>query len=222
MTLYMKDDDPTHYKRKLIKFSDTHKISLTKKGFLDVSIEEYSTEESGANENGKNSTNSIMLNKTTIGENLPSLKYVINLSNNENSTSHSSVENNTEKKTRKTHNEYRSYVLDEISSTCKLYEELESGSRILKHHELFGIGNSIIQIESGIDRFIEVLEKHYYYDDRLWKYDKWKKDLNFNKSREYKPTSCINFCPHKDKCDHSANILSTVKPKYGTMEKLAG
>jgi len=201
MTIYLKDRyGATNYKRHLLNFARTHNISLTKKRFLDIGMEEYQeheeqdthprlykeypTEASGANpssnqfsesngltNNYNNSPISIILNRF-CGDELSNMRYRINIGdraddakdsvrgNERGSKDNSDIGDSKESavsNSRKIHNEYRSYVLNEISSACKLYNEFESGSRRLNHDELLGIGTNLIQVESGIKKFIEIL-----------------------------------------------------------------
>jgi len=220
MTIFLKDQHRNNYKRELIKFAKENQIALTQKNLLDISSQEISTEYSGANRSDKISPSSIILTNNSNGENLSNIQYVINLENP--CTSSSSVGKNGANRTLKNHDDYRSYDIALLIDRCRLLQEFESGNRRLSHHELIGIGNTMIQIETGVTRFIDIIKSNSYFDDRVWKYDKWKNDLDYNRSKGYKPTRCNVFCPYKDICTHTANILTTVKPKQGTMERISG
>ncbi|MCL2619874.1 MAG: hypothetical protein FWD97_02925 [Defluviitaleaceae bacterium] len=160
----------------------------------------------------------------SVGRSIDVIGSSVNVGKDDESLTSSTTINNADKITAKTpprtHNDYRSSVLNEIGGCCKLYNEFESGTRILNYNELYGICSNIVKIESGIKKFLNILEQHSYYDDRSWRYQKWKKDLNYTRDKYDNPQSCNSFCPYKDECPHSTNILSTVKPKYRTMEKI--
>jgi hypothetical protein len=84
------------------------------------------------------------------------------------------------------------------------------------HEELYGLATNLIQIESGGKRFRDILGGYPdYYDNSRWGYY-----LGYFKQQNYKPMNCNNFCPYSDECNHSTNILSTVKPKRHSMEIL--
>ena len=101
-----------------------------------------------------------------------------------------------------------------------MFREFESGERWLYHKELFGISTNIIDVESGINTFKEILSKYPNFYDRS-KQDNFSFYLRYNKEQGYSSQSCKLFCPYKDKCNHSKDILSTVKPRHGTMERVA-
>ena len=137
-----------------------------------VSIINTSNTSNTNNKNDNNSPISIIYNTTMIGGKLLNRKYTINFDSG-NSDINSVGNNNSSTDNRnKIHNEHRSSVLGEISKSCKLYKEFEAGIRRLEHSELLGIGTNLIQVESGITRFIEILHENRYYCDREWKYEK--------------------------------------------------
>lgn len=207
MTVFLRDKYAGNYKREIKKFSIENKVSLNKNNLLDISIQEINTEDSGVNPIDENSPNAIMLSNSN-GEISSDIFYRINLD--DDGTRHSVV---TEKKTKKNHDEYRSADMSTIENNCKLYREFESGGKRLGHQELFGLATNIIYIETGIKKFHETLKKHSYYEDRLWKYDKWGKDITHIKKSDYKPKSCKLFCPYASSCSHGENMLMTCKPK---------
>lgn len=202
----------THYKRKIAEFAKENGVALNKNKMLDVFISEKLTEKAGANQNGKISPNPIILSKS-LGENLPTINYIIRL--NDDCTNRYSVE----KRPNRIHAPYRSSFIDDISKSCKLFKEFETGSRRLSHDERFGIATNLIQIELGAKRFKDILSEDNFYDDSVVQH--WSSHLGYFKQNEYKPASCSVFCPYHKECKHGRNILSTVKPKYHKMERLS-
>jgi len=209
--------------------ADTSHIDSTEQSDL---ISSTSNSISSTNNHGcKNWTKPITIIKSNDHK-LPNQYYLINLDdttncsdvnrNNENVTSHNSVAKNSAENAMRNRTPYRTAFLGDIGKMCKLYSEFETGSRRLTHQERFGIGTNLIHVESGINRFISIMYEHTYYDGGSSKYDKWRNDIGYAKANNYKPWSCNFFCPHKDICLHGANILSTVKPERGTMEKIPG
>lgn len=93
----------------------------------------------------------------------------------------------------------------------------------MSHNELLGIALNIRHIESGDDRFNEILTRHPdidYFTSKKRTY--WDRQFGYFKLIKYQPENCNKFCPYKDSCIHTTNILSTMKPPYGTMERIAG
>lgn len=215
-----------HYKAKLAKFSKETGIALKKNGLLDVSVTDNPTEYLGAiqnNKNGKNSPSPIIYGFPNIianGEIFPNRYYCINFID---STSASSVAISVNKtdianKEYKNHNTYRSSVLSEMGSKCKLFSEFEAGSN-MEHNELFGLATNIIQVETGYQRFKEIQSAYpEIYDSE--RQEKWNKHISYIKQQGYSPQSCQSFCPYSNSCKHGTNALSTVRPKRGLMEKL--
>ena len=93
--------------------------------------------------------------------------------------------------------------------------------RDMEHEELFGILTNLIQVETGVRTFQEIQQKYpeFYDADRK---EKWNHDAAYSSMQEYKPKRCENFCPYHKECEHGKNILSTVRPKRGTMERVSG
>lgn len=118
----------------------------------------------------------------------------------------------------KQHKPYRSSVLDDIPSVCRLFREFQSGDRRLHHGEIFGILNNLIQVESGSSWFYEIISKSPYYVDKS---EKWLADAKYNIEQGYYPQRCNTFCPYIDECEHGKNILVTAHPPRKRMEKIA-
>ena len=200
-----------HYKRKIAEFSKEARIALNDKNLLDISVAEKLPEVDGRS-NGKNSPNpTIVLN--TSGEKFPTRYYLINLSPSSTSTL-------CDKKKTKIHGHFRAGMLVDISSSCRLFCDFESGNRKLHHNELFGLATNLIQVESGSSRFKEIIKSNSYFEDYK-KLLAWDYYLYYFKSNNYKPESCAAFCPYNDECQHGTNILSTSKLNYHQIEKLA-
>jgi hypothetical protein len=231
MTQYLKTQyGHGKYLEHVNKFAATNGIALTDKKHLDVSVVKNTdtpsnptvscTEHTGAtdptNPNGNFLPKCIIINKPANGEKLPSISYVIKLSENNNGVNRSA------EKTAKVRTPYRSDFLAKISTKCLLYREFEGGSRKLQHNELYGIATNLIHVESGDIKFNELLSAYPFYSDDANNCAKWKNDLLYMRRNKYLPMNCDNFCPHHNTCPHSTNILSTVKPLSRTMEKIAG
>ncbi|MCL2052854.1 MAG: hypothetical protein FWG90_00210 [Oscillospiraceae bacterium] len=211
MSLYLKDKyGATNYKRKLREFSKATGIRLNHKDQPDVTVSYGNPPEVLVND--KSSPNST----TIISKNGKSLLkyYQINL---DDSTNIKGV--NLKPKTTNAHLPYRSNVLGEVKSNCRLFREFEAGDRQLHHDELFGLATNIIQIESGARCFNDYLYNNSYFGDRKHKYESWDYYLKYIK--DYKPQSCDRFCPYKDTCSHGTNILSSSRLKYHEFERLS-
>ena len=215
-----------HYKEHLAEFSRETGIALNQNGFLDVTVSDDPTEFSGVSVNdqdGKISPCPIIysLNQSYIiadGENFPKRFYRIRLNE---CTSKRSVARTDSRKDLKNHDPYRSKTILEISGKCKLFREFENGGKKLSHEEMYGIATNLIQVDAGAARFLKIRSgKTEFYDVK--KTDKWRHDLKYMKQNGYKPQCCDGFCPYKEECIHGKNILSTVHPQRGIMEKISG
>ncbi|MCM1329144.1 MAG: hypothetical protein NC253_06845 [Ruminococcus sp.] len=205
-----------HYKEAVRRFAENNHIRLNNKGLLDISVSEFATEHIGANlsPNGGNSPNPIICNNPN-GENPPFAIYKIYLE--EKGTRPYSVASTVSYNNR----EYRSDVLNEVEQKCQLFRDFKYGVRKLHHNELFGLGTNLFHIETGAAVFAKILSEYpdYYSNE---KQKKWKHSLKYFKDMNYNPANCRSFCANCDKCNHGNNILSTVKMKSGTIEKLPG
>ena len=209
MTIYLKDKyGDTNYKRKIAEFSKESGIALNKNQLLDIIVTENIAEQVGENQINKISPN-CYISIEGNGENL--LNYIINFSSDFTSDLCENRKSNI-------HRQFRSSILNDIYSSCKLYHEFVSGSRRLHHHELFGLATNLIQIESGAAKFKKTIKSNMYFEDRTERYKYWNDSLKY--IRSYNPYSCNGFCPYRDECTHGKNILSTAKPKYHEIEKL--
>lgn len=210
-----------HYKEKIRRFSKKTGISLTKKGFLDVSKSDepdkpaHLTEGSGASsliKNGGNSPNTIiMYNKTVDGENPPF--YTINFS--DRGTGDPSVGVGSSESHSDNHRQYRSSIFKSIRQCCLLYREFEDGERGLHHNESYHLLCNLIFVESGSSRFINIMSKYPELYDRL---EKWANDVKRTKVAQKSPTMCDRYCPYCEECNHARNILTTAHPGRNMME----
>ena len=239
MTLFMMyRRGPTHYKTHIRKFANKHNIKLNKRGLLDIvpidkfdgPLEESRPGKVGVSnecENGKKSPKSFIIytnhyNKE-FGEILPNLAnnkngfyYCLNLSDGHQTTSGARQAGKNSN-----HKDYRANDLQKIMSSCRLYQEFALGERRLHHGELFGIATNLRHVETGESAFRKILSRHPEHYDSA-KREIWDIHLKYNNENDYHPESCEKYCPHNDTCNHTANILTTAKPKQGTLERLSG
>ena len=216
MSFYLMDRYGKHnYRRKLIEFSKDTGIRLNRNNLLDISILPISSSAISKIEvdesniiNDNNSPSSIILSNIINGEKL-SKSYHINLI--DESSNFSII-----KKKSSIHKPYRSDTINEIESTCRLYQDFQSGHKILNPNELYGLATNLVQIESGTSKFKHILKSNSYFDSLPKKHELW--DYSLFYIRGCNPLDCEHFCPYKDSCNHGTNILSTTKPR---MERLA-
>ena len=212
MTYYFKKKHgDTHYKKYIKNFAKKHKIRLNKKGLLDISVVNDVTELTGTSDDGKNSQNPIIFYKSN-GEFLPESCYQIYCEDDRTSSS-------VEMKHSKGHNWCESNKLTDIFCKCQLYREFVSGTRRLHHHELFGLSTNVIHVATGRTKFNDTLLKYPEYYDPL-KQQRWDFYLKYNKESNYYPEQCSRFCAYCNTCNHGTNIISTVQPECGTIERL--
>lgn len=233
LTCYMKDRyKANHYKDRLYRFSKETGIALTKHGLLDVISSDYlpetdnPTEEAGVNsvtESGKNSPMAIICkhddsNIKADGEIFPERFYRVKF--NVDGTGKSSVKTLGEKS--RNHKLYRAEVLQDMKKKCRLFNEFATGSRKLHHGELFGIATNLIQVETGAKYFTGKREEHPELYPSDAKNGKWKTDISYMVQNEYYSQACDAYCPYREECTHCENILKTVHPNRGSMEKISG
>jgi hypothetical protein len=223
MAFYLKESrGDNHYKEHIRRFAMKNGINLNNNGLLDISlITENLPELPGSFPiyigHGKNSPRPIIL--CTHGDNFPCppsitpVWYRIHICR---GLTHSSGK----EKQPQNHAEYRSSVMAEISPKCRLFSEFTSGKIWLCHNELFGLATNITHVETGLDLFKTALSTYPFYESSWQK--NWAYSLKYIRDQGYCKMNCNYFCRYKDFCQHGANILSTVKPKIGTMEKLSG
>jgi hypothetical protein len=242
MTLWLRNDyGDTNYKRKIVEFAKRHGLKLTSKNLIDISIvddiqmsdTEYSTdylenieEIDGTLVNrsfNKNSPSNSIIYIKGNGENLLNQSYKINLDDGDVNNSH--ITSITQKKP-KVHKLHRSDSITNIRSVCQLFRDFEKGDIELQENELSILAENLINIESGEDVFLNTLKKYNHHPLYVKRYDHWSKSLSTIKQymtpqQGYEPTRCEAYCPHKDKCHHARDIISTAKPERRTTQKLA-
>lgn len=209
--LYLKERyGATNYRKKVIEFSKKTGVALNDRDLPSISI-------SGTEDYKEDTDNKIMpkcsIDINRSGKILSKLKYTINFND-----ERSPIEDSFSQKKSSVRSSFRSHDVDLLSSSCKLYQEFISGDRILPQRELFGLATNLIQAESGAKKFKSNLREHsYFYHDE--EYQAWHYHLFYLKNRGMQP--CSAFCPHHDICPHGENILSTSKPKYHQIERIA-
>ena len=112
----------------------------------------------------------------------------------------------------------RHFSFANLIKSCQLYREFESGDRWLYHNELMGILTNMVNIDGGNRRFLGIADNEnnteYKYMDKDLRYY-----INYMNKMRYKPQKCDNFCPYKDVCKHSANMINTVKTQQHSVTK---
>ncbi len=112
----------------------------------------------------------------------------------------------------------RHFSFANLTKYCQLYREFESGDRWLYHNELMGILTNMVNIDGGNRRFLGIADNEnnteYRYMDKDLRYY-----INYMNKMNYKPQRCDNFCPYKDICKHSTNMINTVKTPQHSVTK---
>lgn len=203
----------TNYKRKVIKFSKETGLVLDEKGLPEITIVDHDNSSSNDNENDKIMPKCIIdINRS--GKILSNVKYKIHLND---ANDHSDNEQLTWMNSSK-RSPYRSNDLKQLDSGCRLYHEFMSGERNLSQCELHGLATNLAQVESGAAMFKRTLRSKSYYLQEQG-YDDWNYHFFYLKGRDVKP--CKSFCPYHGNCPHGKNILSTLRPRYHQIEKVA-
>ena len=239
LAIYLEDrSGPTHYKTHIRKFANKHNIRL-KNGMFDVALvenpdesmsesHESRPEKVGVSDDGKNGKKSpksfiIYRDHNNVynngnGEILPNPKMYFRINLND---GHQVASSSKQAGKSSNHKDYRATDLFNIVSSCRLYREFTTGERRLRYHELLGIAYNLIHVETGISVFKSILSSYPdFYDEE--KRNKWDRNIKYLKNQYDNPQRCENFCPYKDTCRHTANILTTSKPKQGAMDRLSG
>lgn len=220
-----------HYKEKIAKFSAETGIGLTSKGLLDVTSQDridtlisqgHLPEDIGAkqsHQSGKKSPRTIIYEGSRIanGEFFPKY-YQIRMKGTEKVSGGKTTKSFTVQK--QNHKTERASIIPVIGLKCRLWREFENGERRLNHTERFGVLNNMINVETGGQRFMEILISHpELYNDSI---AKWGRHIKYNQKHEYRPTECRKFCPYHNDCQHGYSIISTAHPKRSTAEKVSG
>jgi len=93
---------------------------------------------------------------------------------------------------------------------CQLFRDFESDRIKLHHNELFTLATTMLNIESGSELFLNILQNNSHYDEP--DYDYWVKNLSMMNQKGYNPTRCETFCSYQKICNHGKNIITTVSP----------
>lgn len=219
-----------HYKEKIKRFANKTGISLNNNGLLDITITDepfgksHLTEEnSGATTslNTKNVGNSpmpIIYNYVKDDGETPPLFYRIKFSDNSDGTSSSSVSRMSSENPAANHKLYRSNIINELVN-CKLYRDFISGSRKLSHDEIFHILNNMINVETGISKFTDIISGFpELYGNKI---ERWKEHADYNKKQGYYPSRCSKYCPYCKECEHGSSIIATVHKGFRPMDRIA-
>ena len=240
----------THYKSKIKTFAEEHGLRLTPKNLIDVSVSyglydklnEKNDIDNLMVKNGKISPESFIILKIRNGENLPIVSSMSNVTTYQinfvdkteddgnidlNSASTSLISNMDSSQNSSSNNPhskaYRSSDIALIRPVCQLFNEFEDGSRILDRLELTLLATTLIDIESGLKHFLEIIKKYSKTESGCGKYPfvYWRNSIIYMNQMKYKPMRCDLCCSHSSKCRHAEDILSTAKPKRKTITRSA-
>lgn len=181
----------TNYKRKTIEYSKETGIKLNDKKLPAISI--VDTEDHIENKNDKILPKCI-IDINSSGKILSNLKFKIHFDDKYDQEEISLSQKNSSKRS-----SFRSYDLESLSFSCKLYKEFISGERILSQCELFGLATNLAQFESGAKKIKSTLRAKLYYNQET-KYDDWNYHFYYLKGKVERP--CNTFCPYHDSCPH--------------------
>lgn len=108
----------------------------------------------------------------------------------------------------------RNFNFAELTKSCQLYREFVEDEKWLYHKELFGIATNLCQVEGGQNLFLQSIEKS---NHETYRRDKngYEKDWSYQCNRikniySYQPSTCDNFCPYKNECEHQKNMIQQV------------
>ncbi len=117
----------------------------------------------------------------------------------------------------------RNFSFLEGTQKCRLFQEFSSGKIWLYHEELFGLATNLLCIENGKDEFIKGLEQRgeYRTQEGKYKFEKFTTTTLPYIAKHYKkPMACEKYCRYHGECNHSENLISTVKLKWGEVKVL--
>lgn len=201
---------PTNYKRKIDEFSRVTGVRLDDRSLPDISVAEVHTEHHRKIIDDKNSSKCIIEERSD--EILSHHEYRINFKDGS-----PTDEVSPDHERSSTASPRSSEILKSFTSSCRLYQEFESGSKKLTQQELLGLATNLSQVKSGQKVFKAVLSTKTY-DAWAKRIDNWDYYFFYIKGKGSRP--CVCFCPYRDTCPHGQDILSTVKPKYHQIERI--
>ncbi|MEM1484916.1 hypothetical protein V6615_08540 [Oscillospiraceae bacterium PP1C4] len=113
----------------------------------------------------------------------------------------------------------RNFEFKTLMDKCALFHDFSFGIRWLNHDELMLVTTNLIQIEGGRKKLGEILECYPEYYQEKSRMDYY---VRYVIRHHYQPYSCEHFCPYNAECDHSKNIILTVKTDVSSMIRLKG
>jgi len=87
-----------------------------------------------------------------------------------------------------------------------LYKEFVDNSVWLYYKELYGILLNLIQVDKGVDVFLNIINSS---ERDTYTNKDWTFYAKYAKKKKYIPQQCANFCPYHEKCQHEINMLET-------------
>ena len=107
-------------------------------------------------------------------------------------------------KTKEKRSIIRDYSFEDLYDNCRLYREAIVGKYWLYHNEMFGLMTNLLQIDGGSAKVKEIINSRIEYSSKI---DSWNAMKNQIIKADYSPCHCDNFCPLKDECIHSYNLI---------------
>ena len=107
-------------------------------------------------------------------------------------------------KTKERRSLIRDYSFEDLYDNCRLYREAIVGKYWLYHNEMFGLMTNLLQIDGGSSKIKEIINSRIEYSSKI---DSWNAMKNQIIKADYSPCHCDNFCPFKDECIHSYNLI---------------
>ena len=94
-----------------------------------------------------------------------------------------------------------------------LLRDFKDGKRWLYYPEIWGILTNFIHIKGGKKYFKSIIDSLYNSNKSIYSYnyEKWYSNIKQITNCPYAPQRCENFCPYSDSCNHSKNIITTLK-----------
>lgn len=205
LMLYYKCTYDKNYTRNIKAFAEKNGLML-KNGFIDILADK------------NEEINPLPLIYITIGNGLNfSKSYTIKLI--QPSIAFNKNENNI--KSRPKHKAIRNFNFDIARKRCQLFNDFCCGTDWLYYNQIFGLLTNLINVDGGESEFERILKtlagrinEFPSYFNREWAYC-----IDYITKLQYVPNDCENYCPHKDKCHHAKNMVSTVNtPKHQIIE----